>query len=100
MLAGMDHIFSVLPKVLHKRGLSAHANASLVVVRAQRWLQENAPEIAPAVQVKKVEDGELLLACEHSIAAQECQPLLPRLLAHLRSQSPGLPIREIRLQRR
>ncbi len=95
----MDTVFSILPKVLHKRGISAHANAALLLVHASRFLQEEAPEIAMALTPKKVEDGTLFIEAQHSIAAQEAQALLPRLLVHIGKVAPVPPIREIRLLR-
>ena len=68
----MDHISSLLPRVLKKRGLHGQALASLAVHHAQAWLASHLPEHAGVLLVKKLSDGTLHISAENSIAAQEC----------------------------
>jgi len=95
----MDSLQSLLPKVLRRRGLQGQATASLVVHRAQDWLRSRLPEFAAELEVKKVQDGVLVIACRHSIASQECHGLSADLLRALQSEFPAQAPRELRLIR-
>ncbi|MBI3618994.1 DUF721 domain-containing protein [Candidatus Peregrinibacteria bacterium] len=75
----MDSLQSVLPKVLRKRGLYAHAQSAQVVHLAQRWLEQALPSFAAFVRVHTLSHATLTIACSHSIAAQECQQVAPML---------------------
>ncbi len=96
---GMDHIFSVLPKVLRKRGLQEHAEGALVVVRATRWMQERFPDISSYITVQKVKENTLHIVCTHSIAVQECQHSIADLKAYLQKECAFAGILEVRVGR-
>jgi hypothetical protein len=95
----MDHIFSVLPKVLRKRGLQEHAEGALVVHRAQQWLHERLPHLATVISVRNVKENVLHIVCIHSIAVQECQNAIPDLQDYLRSNCAFAGILEVRVGR-
>ena len=95
----MDHIRSGLPKVLHKRGLHGQVSASLVTYKAQQWLQQTLPDIAQWLSVQTLMRGTLSIAASHSIAAQECQQVLPLLKRYLAQECPAQLVEEIRLIR-
>ncbi len=95
----MDSLGSILPKVLHRRGLHAQASASLVTFKATEWLTLALPGLVHELTVEHLRDGTLTIACGHPIAAQECQALVPGLLEYLQRECPSISIREIRLTR-
>ncbi len=94
----MDHLSSILPKVLRKRGLHTHATASLVTHKAQQWLMAALPGLAPAIFVASLNHGTLVIHCMHSIAVQEVTELLPGLREFLQKDSPGA-VKEVRVDR-
>lgn len=95
----MDSLQSVLPRVLRKRGLHLQVDASLVTLEAGRWLRGALPHLADAIAVKQLSRATLSIHCAHSIAAHECQPLLPQLKEFLARQCRGVRIDDIRLMR-
>lgn len=95
----MDSLGSILPKVLHKRGLHGHARAALVTHRATLWLRAALPAHCYALDVKSVKDGVLTISTGNSIAAQETASLLPALKDFLERECTGAAIREIRMIR-
>jgi predicted small metal-binding protein len=95
----MDSLRSVLPTVLKKRGLFAHAQASHVTFATEHWLTQMLPGCKDAFAVERLADATLTISCRHSIAAQECQALLPQLMEHLRREFPATRIEDIRLVR-
>jgi len=95
----MDHLASILPTVLGKRGLKDHAQAALVVHRAQLWVGGRLASLKELLTVRKLEDGTLFIACGHSIALQECQAIVPELLAYLQKECRFSSVRSIRLAR-
>lgn len=96
----MDRLSKILPSVLGKRGLKAHADAALILHRAKEWLGERLPELKDSVSPHALQkDGTLLIACLHSAAAQECLSALPHLKIFLREECGFLPVRSIRLVR-
>ncbi len=95
----MDHISSLLPKVLKKRGLDGHAKASLVLNRCTEWLAENLPDYAQELCPTKLVDGVLFIECEHSIASQECKQQSEALLSFLADACPDVSVEQIRLLR-
>jgi|CXWL01.1.fsa_nt_gi hypothetical protein len=95
----MDHIFTVLPGVLRKRGLQDHAEGALVVVRAQRWIIARLPHMQDVIHVQKFHENTLHIVCTHSIAVQECQCIMEDLNKYLRSECSFLPIFQIRIGR-
>ncbi|MBI3331347.1 DUF721 domain-containing protein [Candidatus Peregrinibacteria bacterium] len=95
----MDSLRSVLPKILAKRGLKEHAEAALVVHKAQLFLESVLPTLSSGIHAEKLERGTLMIAVANSIAAQECQQLSGRLLEHLKAECPGVAVAEIRIRR-
>ena len=93
----MDKVSSLLPRVLHKRGLHKHANASLVVLRAQEWLQKNLRKYEKDLHVRKLQEGTLVIEAANSIAAQECQQCKEALLEDLRKDCKDL--KDVRISR-
>lgn len=95
----MDQLSRILPGVLRKRGLLAHASTALVTHKAQSWLQEKLPEMATYLQVARLKDGTLTILAQHAVAAQECQVLLEPLRTYLAQECPKERIESIRIQR-
>mgnify|MGYP001613404136 CR=1 FL=1 len=89
----MDSLRSLLPKVLSKRGIKNQAVAALMVHKAQSWLIETLPGLREAIQVQKMQDRVLVIACQNSIAAQECMQLAGRLLEYLEKECGSAPER-------
>ncbi|OGJ56602.1 hypothetical protein A3D88_02370 [Candidatus Peribacteria bacterium RIFCSPHIGHO2_02_FULL_52_16] len=94
----MDSIRSLLPKVLRKRGLHAHAEASLVVHRSTLWIREQLPALAADIHVEKLQDATLIIRCKNSVAAQECQMLASKLKTYL-EQECGITVKEVCIMR-
>src|SRR5690348_11175791 len=82
-LLTMDRLFSLIPKVLHRRGLQEHAESALVVHRVEQWLQTRVPELTSSIRVQKVQNGALFLSCSNSVVLQECKALQADLMAYL-----------------
>jgi hypothetical protein len=95
----MDTVGSILPKVLRKRGLAAHADAAHITLRAHQWITKALPEVADAVVARSFSHAVLTLEYSHSIVAQECQPMLPALKQYLQREFPKLKLEEVRLLR-
>lgn len=95
----MDSLRSILPKVLRKRGLHAHAEAAHITLRAQEWIAHALPEVCESLHAKSFSHCVLTLECTHSVIAQECQPLLPALKSYLQREFPQMKLEEIRLVR-
>ncbi len=82
-----------------KRGLKVHAQSALVVLLAQRWLEEQAPAIAEAVSVRTFKDGVLTINCAHSIALHEIAQLRTNLTVYLERECPKGGVKDIRVSR-
>lgn len=95
----MDSLSSILPRVLHRRGLHKHAVAALVTHKAADWLRLALPALESYLHVDTVKDGVLTISTTHSIAAQECLPLLPGLMEFLNRECKGSAVRDVRLVR-
>ena len=95
----MDSLSSILPKVLHKRGLHGHATAALVTHKAFDWLRAAVPHCIDQIHVDSFKDGVLTISTNHPIAAQECMPLLPALTEYLKRECKGVTVREVRMVR-
>ena len=95
----MDHIFTVLPGVLRKRGLQDHAEGALIVLRAQRWIVGRLPHMSGVVHVQKFQESTLHIVCTHSIAVQECQGLIEDLNSYLRVECAFAGTVQIRIGR-
>ncbi len=95
----MDALRSILPKVLHKRGLHTHASAAHVTHATEKWLKNALPHLATFIAVDKLSHATLSISCTHGMAAQECMPLLPALRDYLKREFPRAPVADIRLTR-
>ena len=95
----MDRLSTVLPTVLRRRGLAAHAEGALVLHRASLWIAEKNPLLGPLVAIQHLKDGILTIGCTHSSALQECQELHVPLRDYLHIECPFAVIREIRVTR-
>lgn len=82
----MDSMQTLIKKTLAKRGLLKHAEASLVVYRAQAWLHRELEEFKDEIVVESFKDGVLSVHCTHSVALQECAMRQPELLTFLRDK--------------
>lgn len=90
---------SIVPGVLRKRGLYAHATAAQVTNAAEKWIRSALPKLASFVNVQKLSHATLSISCSHGMAAQECMPLLPALRDYLQREFPKAPVTDIRLVR-
>ena len=95
----MDSLSSILPKVLHRRGLHGHAVAALATHKAGDWLRAALPHCFEQLHVQSLKDGVLTISADHPIAAQECSPLLPALTEYLQRECKGVKVREVRMVR-
>ncbi|MSR87131.1 DUF721 domain-containing protein [Candidatus Peribacteria bacterium] len=95
----MDSLSSILPKVLHRRGLHKHAVAAMVTHRAFEWLKTAVPHCIDQLHVDSLKDGVLTISTSHPIAAQECMPLVPALTEFLQRECKGASVREVRFVR-
>lgn len=95
----MQRLSSILPAVLHKRGLHDVARASQIVAAATQWLHAAMPHCAMDITPKALERGQLVIEAKHSIALAECSEAAPLLLRHLASVVPDVPLRGVRLVR-
>jgi len=96
----MDNIKDLIPKMLKKRGLQDHANASLIIFQTKTWLVENLPDFHSFLTPMCVKDSVLIISCDNSVAAQECQQVHSQLLAHLLGECGHTEIQSIRLIRK
>ncbi len=95
----MDSVGSLLPKVLKKRGLHKHAEASLIVQQAQEWLEKKLPRFIQDLKVISFKDGTLTISCANSIAAQECQQSAEDLKIFIFSECDGKSVEQVRCVR-
>ena len=81
----MEHVASLLGKVLARRGISDHAEAALVTHRASLWIKKALPEVAEHLRPVSLSDGELTIQSSHTIASQEMNASCGALLESLRA---------------
>ncbi len=93
----MDRVGSLLPKVLKKRGLYAHAKSALIVTQAKDWIDKELKTFASDLQPTVFKDGVLIIESSTSIAAQECNCASIKLIDHLNDGSDT--VKEVRIQR-
>ena len=96
----MDTASSLLSKVLKKRGLHKHAQASLITHEAQKWIAEHLPNFVEKITVLSIKDGCLQIACTHSIAAQELHAVCEELQSFLEQKDDSLKPEGIRILRK
>ena len=95
----MDSMESLLQKSLHKRGLYTHAQSSLVVFKAQEWLEKELSLFAEMIHARSYTDAILIIECDHSIALQECSQQQERLKTYLVEECGISEIHDIRIIR-
>lgn len=95
----MFRVSSVLPAVLRKRGLQEHASSSCLVTVAAEWLERVLPQVTGQAKPLSIRDGQLVIVCDHSIAAQECRQVSEEFFAYLRQNLPDIPLSGIRIVR-
>lgn len=94
----MQKAATLLPKVLRRHGLKGEADASLVIHKANEWMEENgAPEDAKATKLK---DSTLFIEVAHSTSAQECLAISDDLLHWLQKMYYGSLIQKLRILRK
>lgn len=94
----MQKASTLLPKVLRRHGLKGEADASLIIHKANEWLEEHeAPENAKATKLK---DGSLFIEVENSTSAQECLAISDDLLHWLQKMYDGSLIQKLRILRK
>ena len=91
----MDHLSSLIPAVLRKRGLYDEAHASMIVYRTKKWLEETYPDIASVLHPHALKDGILTIHVGHSFAQQEGAALAQELLSFLQSGDTNT-VREVK----
>lgn len=79
----MDHIGTIIPRVLKKRGLVKHAKCSLMINSANEWIKVNLKGCSTYLSSVSFKDNQLIIEAENSIAAQECQIVLEELKSFL-----------------
>ncbi|PIQ76507.1 hypothetical protein COU78_02255 [Candidatus Peregrinibacteria bacterium CG10_big_fil_rev_8_21_14_0_10_49_24] len=95
----MDHVGSLLSRVLKKRGLTSHCEASLVIHHAENWISEHLQLFQADLRPTTFTNGVLTILCTHSIASQECQQKAQDLLTYLRTMTETEMVTDIRLSR-
>ncbi len=95
----MDRLNTVLSKVLQRRGLHGQATASMIVHQAQEWLVNALPQFARDLRVLHIKDGTLAIASANSIAAQECQQVVPLLKEYLIRDCKHAQLESIQIMR-
>lgn len=95
----MDHVKTLLSKVLQRRGLLHEADAAHATHLAKAWIVEHLPDVAQFLHVRALKDGILSISSDHSIAAQECSEARLSLLSDLQRDCPSAGVREIRVSR-
>lgn len=95
----MDHVSSLIPSVLRKRGLYDEAHASMIVYRAQKWLLDTHPEAAQALHPHALKDGILTLRADNDAAEREGSLFATALLSFLQSGEENT-VREVRVTRK
>ena len=95
----MEHIRSLMPKVLNKRGLHKHAQAAHFCWTFQEWFSDNHQDIALYLKVVSFNNGIVSIVSEHSCASQECRDNLAELKIYLKSSMPDIHIEDIRIVR-
>lgn len=96
----MDRIRNIPSPVIQKRSIRQHADAALVLQRANVWLSDSFPTLRDSLSAQTfLGDGTLVIECANSADAQECQAALPHLKIFLREECGFAPVRAIRLMR-
>lgn len=95
----MDRLAAILPAVLQHRDLAHHAAAAHALFLARRWIDEEMPSHALALQPRSFRDGCLVLVSSNSIALCEANARLSDLQRFLSRAMPTLIIVSIRVVR-
>lgn len=92
----MDHVSSLIPSFLKKRGLYDEAHASMMVFRATKWYVEYHPHLASFLHPKTFKDGILTLIAQNEASLQEAALLSDALRAFLQSEGKYM-VKEIQV---
>ena len=96
----MDHIRHVLPGVLRSRGLQDQVLASLIVFKAEQWIQRTVPApLAEALHAHTYAQGVLTVQARTSVASQELRERTEKLRQHIENEC-GVAVAEVRIVRR
>lgn len=95
----MDRVSSLLPAVLHRRGLHQHAVTAQALGTLRTWFINKAPALADAVTFVRIQQGEVHVHARHGVAVQEASELREELLAYARQAFPSLSIVRVRITR-
>ena len=95
----MDRLSHLLPKILKKRGLHQVAMASVVVLRAQEWINANLPTHSNTLKPRTFAEGTLLIEAGNAIALSEMSRKTDGLLVELRTVIEGTEIVAVRCVR-
>ncbi|MFA7681599.1 MAG: DciA family protein [Candidatus Peribacteraceae bacterium] len=95
----MEHIRTLLPAVLKKRGLHEHAIAALVIHHANLWIGQKLPAMRNELTARAFTNTVLVIAAAHSTAAQECQQAATELITHLKHGIPEAGLTDVRIVR-
>ena len=79
----MDHISTILSKVLKKHGLHDHAEAAQVTLHAQEWIISNLDVFQDQLIAKSFKDNVLYIHSHNSVASQELNMKLEDLKKYM-----------------
>lgn len=88
----MERVRSLLPGVLKKRGMFEHAMASLVLLRAQAWIDREFPKSDGRLRARAFDaQGVLMILGHDAVSLAACRERLHALTFELeRTLEPGL----------
>jgi hypothetical protein len=95
----MDHVGFILPKVLKSRGMFDHVQASIVIAKANAWIEKTAPSLRDRVVARTLRDGILLLDAIDSLALQEGRLCADMLRQFIAMECPEAMIHEVKVLR-
>jgi len=95
----VDHIRTLLPKVLRKRGLGDQVEASLIVFQAQQWIEKELTHVSAALSASQFKDGVLIIETQHSAASQECHLRKEDLEKYLKEECGHAALEGVRMKR-
>jgi hypothetical protein len=85
----MQGLGNLLDSALRRHGITKQVTATMIVLRANELLQSIcAGPLMNDVKVVSYKNNELYVACRHSAASFDVQPLLPRLRYTLEQSFP------------
>lgn len=92
----MQGIDNLLGGMLQRHGIVKQVTATMVVQRANAILSELAqPPLVMDIVATVYHDGELVVACKHTAASYDFQPILPALRENLERSFPNMTFGKI-----